>query len=176
MRRRTLLGTAAAGAAALVAGCTGTGSDPGNGSDGDPTDSPNATATGGGDGDYRVANRTFSVTSVECSTPASRVSGSIDPESPAPGAAESTVTLTGTLEGRNGCESARLASFERGPDGGTMAVGVETYVPEEDEGLACTQCLTAIDYELAVVVRGGRPGEVAVTHDGEAAGTVTFAE
>ena len=197
MDRRTFLGTLGTSIAVTVAGCieSGSGGDGagGRGGDGtDPTDTtgaagsgtttgatgstettdgsrdsatgtakePTGTPTAGGqtptDGSLAVADTTFEVTSSECGGGVDEASVAIDGD---------TVTVEGTIGGRNGCETARIA--EATVRSGTLAVAVETYVPETDEPKGCTQCLVDIRYTATVTVDGGTLDAVVVEHGDE---------
>lgn len=171
MNRRDLLRVLAPAAGALTAGCTGGGGDP----DGTATatERPSASPT---PTEYRVVDRSFAVLSSDCGTPTDDVRATLDPDPPAPDATEHVLTVTGVATGSDSCHTARLAALEPGQPGGTMRVGVETYVPDADADKACLECLIAIEYELAVTTVGGRPGAVEVTHDGEEAGRVELPE
>ena len=170
MNRRALLRSLAPATGILCTGCTGEGTD--RNSDGPTPGSPSPSPTT----EYRVVDRSFAVLANDCGTPATGISATVDPDPPAPDAAEHTVTVSGVATGSDSCHTARLATLDPGDSGGTMTVGVETYVPDSDADAVCLECLVAIEYELVVTTAGGRPGSVVVTHDGERAGRVHLPE
>jgi len=168
VNRRALLRSLAPATGILCAGCTEDGTDR-NGdrsTPGSPSSSPTT--------EYRVVDRSFTVLANDCGTPTAGISATVDPDPPAPDAAEHTVTVSGVATGSDSCHTARLATLDPGESGGTMTVGVETYVPDSDA--VCLECLVAIEYELVVTTTGGRPGSVVVSHDGERAGQVHLPE
>lgn len=170
MNRRALLGSLVSTAGVLCAGCTRSDTDPSE--DGTPADSSTPSPTA----EYRVVDRSFTVLANECGTPTGEIDASLEPDPPAPDAAEHVLTVSGLAMGTDSCHTARLATLEPGESGGTMIVDVETYVPDSDADMVCLECLVAIEYELVVTTAGGRPGTVVVTHDGERAGQITLPE
>jgi hypothetical protein len=201
MDRRTFLSTVGGGLAVAVAGCTesgdgaGTddGSDPGaNGTDGGPgtdgtTDAP--TTTDGTDdgtttesptddtsterptddgtatGDLAVADTAFEVRSNRCGGSQEAATVTVDGE---------TVTVDGLIQGSDGCHTARLAGTS--VDGGTLTVGVESYVPESEKDQVCQQCLVDIEYTATVTTTGGPPDSVVVEHGDERVTTADATE
>ena len=77
----------------------------------------------------------------------------------------STVTVTGTIVGSNGCMTADLGSANYDGDADQLDVNVVTK-EREDSGM-CTQPLVGIDYEAAFSFDGGIPSSVSVSHDGD---------
>lgn len=167
MNRRALLHALAAGGGVGCAGCTGGRT----GGDDSPETSTSSTAV-----PYRVLDRTFAAISNNCGTPVRAVDASLDPDPSATDASEYVLTIGGVIAGNDSCHRARLASLDAGSSGGTMTVGVETYVADAEPDAVCLECLVAIEYELVVTIAGGRPETVLVTHDGERAGEVTLSE
>ena len=163
MNRRTALRTVACAAAPLLAGCTGSG--------GSPVDSDEEGPTG-----PRITDRSFAVTAVECALAAESTEARFTPEPPGPDATAYTVSVTDTISGDDTCHTARLADLRLGAGGEELTLAVESYVPAENEGTACSQCLVAIDYELTVTTTGARPAMVVVVHDGERVGRVSLPE
>lgn len=181
MKRRTLLRATGASGLAVLAGCTaeGPGGEPGNGTD-EPTDSstpspsrsstdrpsPSATRSSTDDPTESSSPSTtpgtehvqssFTVTNRECGTGKNSAEGSSD---------GSTVTVSGVVDGSDTCHSAKLADAT--VEDGTLTVAVATYVPQENEGKACSQCIVDIAYEAAFEFEGDTPDRAVVTHDGE---------
>lgn len=75
---------------------------------------------------------------------------------------ESSIVVTGTVIGSDGCATARLA--EAAIEDGALNVDVETV---DASGGMCTQALQAIEYEATLTFDGEIPNEVSVSHDGE---------
>lgn len=165
MDRRRVLRAATGAAVPLLAGCTG--------SDG-PGERPTTDPEEGTPTTPRVTDRTFAVTNVECALADAAPAARFTPDPPEPGATTTTVRVTGTIAGDDSCHTARLADLRLGADGDELTVGVESYVPADEEGKACSQCLVAIDYELAVSTTGARPAAVVVVHDGERVGRLSL--
>lgn len=163
MNRRTALRAVACAATPLVAGCTGSGGAPADGS---------ATVTDEGAPEPSVRDRSFAVVSAECALAGASPEARFTPEPPEPDATTATVRVTGSIEGDDTCHTARLADL-RVADG-ELTAAVESYVPADREGAACSQCLVAIDYELTVTTAGEPPTAVVVLHDGERAGRVSL--
>jgi hypothetical protein len=167
MRRRDLLGLVAAGAAGL-AGCTGNG--PGGGPTGSPTpsdtppatDAPSATRTATPEPvALAVTDRQFEVLGVECGTAAE--SATVTHE--ATGERAGRVTVEGVVAGNDTCHSARLVSATT--TDGRLRVAVESYVPPENEGRACAECIVDVSYRAVVAYEGSGPFDVVVDHGGE---------
>lgn len=119
-------------------------------STGDPTDDGTAT------GDLAVADTAFEVTSNRCGGASEEATVTVDGE---------TVTVDGLIRGSDGCHTARLAGTT--VDGGTLTVGVESYVPESEADEVCQQCLVDIEYTATVTTTGGPPDSVVVEHGDE---------
>jgi hypothetical protein len=80
-------------------------------------------------------------------------------------AAASTVSVDGTIPGRNGCRTAELVetAYDAGEDLLTVVVGT---TPVEDAARrVCTQAIVAIEYTVTVAFDGGLPGSVTVVHE-----------
>jgi hypothetical protein len=169
VHRRALLRSLVPGAAALPAGCTGSGTDPDD--DGAVTGTPTPSSA-----TYRVVDRSVTVLANGCGAPTGEIDATLVPDSPAPDAERYRLTVSGVATGNDSCHTVRLASLDPGEPGGTMTLGVETYVPDADADAVCLECLAAIEYELVVTTVNGRPGRVAVTHDGKRAGHVELPE
>jgi hypothetical protein len=175
MERRTALRTVTCAAVPLLAGCTGSG-DPQTGSEGTARPSPEPT---GSDTDMptpRITDRSFVVTAVECSLAADSPDARFTPEPPEPDATTATVEVTGAISGDDTCHTARLTDLRLQAGGDEVTVAVASYVPPENEGTACGECLVAIDYELTVTTAGARPSAVVVVHDGKRVGRVALPE
>lgn len=171
MNRRALLRGLAPAVGGLCAGCTGNGAErTGNGAATDTATPPSPSP------EYGVVDRSFTVLASDCGTQTSAVEASLDPSPPAPNAEDHVLTVTGVITGADSCHTARLATLDPGEPGGTMSVGVETYVASSDADAVCLKCLVAIEYELVVTTAGGRPGAVVVTHDGEGASRIALPE
>lgn len=174
MKRRTLLSSVTAGAAAALAGCLDTGVGPGgDGNDGGSGDGDDGGS--GGDGTTTtsstpsVADSSLSVTSAECGTGTNEASV----DASGVGSSGGTVTVTGTIMGNDQCYTAKLkaASYDAGAD--ALTVNVVSYVPEEEKDSACGQCIVDIAYEASVEVSGGTPGTVVVRHGDETVAEVS---
>jgi len=203
MDRRTFLSTVGGGltVAVAAAGCTesgdGAGTDDGsdpdaNDTDGGPgtdgtTDAPgttdgtddgtttesptNDTSTEGSTddgtatGDLAVADTAFEVRSNRCGRSQEEATVTVNGE---------TVTVDGLIQGSDGCHTARLAGTS--VDGGTLTVGVESYVPESEKDQVCQQCLVDIEYTATVTTTGGPPDSVVVEHGDERVTTADATE
>jgi hypothetical protein len=146
MNRRAYL--AAAGAFAL-AGCTGDG-----GSGGSPTSEP--TMTDSPTDDTPTLDGTTFSRRKECET--------VDDATVTFDVEALTATVTGCIQGKNGCMQARLADGSYDAEADVLTVGVETFDPTEP-GTACTEALVARGYEVTATFRKALPGTVAVVHD-----------
>ncbi|MFC7226819.1 hypothetical protein N0B31_05335 [Salinirubellus salinus] len=169
MRRRDLLGLVAAGTAGL-AGCTGSG--PGGRPTDSPTPSETPTATDSPSASptrtttpepvaLAVTDRQFEVLGVECGTAAE--SATVSHEST--GERTGRVTVEGVVAGNDTCHSARLVSATATDD--SLDVAVESYVPPENEGRACAECIVDVSYRAVVSYEGPGPFDVVVEHGGE---------
>lgn len=172
MKRRTLLQLASVSSLGLLAGCTGEGpgTGPGDGTDEpsdstdtqtasptessteSPTESPTPT-TSPSNGEFASS---FTVTNNECGTAKNSAEGSAD---------GSTVTITGVITGSDACYSAKLADAT--VEDGALEVAVASYVPPENEGKACADCVVDISYEATFEFDGSTPDRAVVAHDGE---------
>ena len=103
-----------------------------------------------------VVDTSFEVTSNDCGGGVDEATASVDGD---------TVTVEGTIGGRNGCETARIA--ETTVKDGTLTVSVETYVPETEEPQGCVECLVDIVYTSTLTVEGGPLDAVVVRHGDE---------
>jgi hypothetical protein len=77
-----------------------------------------------------------------------------------------TVSLSGTIEGSDGCKTAALGAVEYDAASDTLAVDVVTRDREGTEDQACTQATIYIDYEATVTFSRGLPTAIEVSHDG----------
>jgi hypothetical protein len=100
----------------------------------------------------------FSVTNVSSDSPERSADASFDEE-------ESTVTVTGTIVGNNGCMTADVGSANYDAEDDQLDVNVVT-TEREDSG-TCTQQLVAIDYEATFSFESAIPTSVSVSHDGQ---------
>ncbi len=144
-----------------VAGCTAGPSDDGAGGT-DPNDSNDSNDSNGTDGASGAAvnllNTDFEVVSQDCGQ------GTNDSDV---AYGESSVTVEGVVSGSDTCYTARLQDATYDADADTLTVAVESYVPEENEGQACAQCIVDIQYTATADFEGGLPAKVVVTHGGE---------
>lgn len=184
MNRRTLLRGLAGAAVLSLGGCTAR--DDGNGGPGDtpaprptesptpasettvsptdptvtgtppPTDAETPTTTPTPAAPGAVTGRSFSVGGVDCGQ--QRDGASVSWDRP-----DSTVTVTGTIWGRDTCSTAELAGVSLEDDTLTVTVRA-TRRASAGETTACGQCIVEIDYEATVSFDRGLPGEVVVVH------------
>ncbi|MFC5969723.1 hypothetical protein ACFPYI_00115 [Halomarina salina] len=111
--------------------------------------------TGTASGSLAVVDTSFEVTSSECGGGVSEATVSVDSD---------TVSIDGTIGGRNGCDTARIAGTT--VESGTLTVSVERYTPESEDPTACVDCLTDIEYTSSVTIEG-TPDTVVVNHGDE---------
>lgn len=143
MKRRSVL----AGLAALTtAGCLG-GAPPGTDSP-TPTATPTRTPT-----DTPERNVEFSVTNRACGNGTNAATVSFGPD---------TITVDGTIGGRDTCDTAVFESAEWAD--GHLTVRVQIAREKGTETLACAQCLTDIDYTATIPVGNRNPTKVTVIH------------
>lgn len=143
MKRRSVL----AGLVALTtAGCLGD-SPPGTDSP-TPTTTPTRTPT-----DTPGRDVEFAVTDRACGNGTNAVSVSFDPD---------TITVDGTIGGRDTCDTALLEATEWSD--GHLTVRVQIAREKGTETLACAQCLTDIDYSAKIPVGDRTPSKVTVIH------------
>lgn len=165
MNRRDVLARTGTLALALAAGCltnpgdeeppdggdtpTGTPTDsPTPSDDPGPTETPSPTETPG----PSAGDPTFEILGV----------GPGQAENSAEVSFDDGVTVEGTIGGRNGCYTARLA--EAATADGTLRVLVEAYEDRaEDE--ACTDALVDVEYRARFRFDGAAPSRVVVEHD-----------
>ncbi len=76
------------------------------------------------------------------------------------------VSVTGTIVGSDGCQTAALDSATYDPDETHLAVAVVTEPHEDAEEMYCTQQLKPIGYEATFSFEGGIPDRASVSHDG----------
>lgn len=164
MRRRALLGLVGAGVVGL-AGCTsdappadGDTSSPTPTETETPTDTPAPTPQ---PEPVAVTGSEFEVRSIACG--AGHASAAVSHAST--GERTGRVTVEGVVVGSDTCHSARLV--EAVASDGSLRVALKSYVPEENEGKACAECLVDVTYRVAVDYEGDGPFEVVVEHDGE---------
>lgn len=141
MNRRRFIATAATLGAVAGAGCLA--SDGGDAETPTPTDTPTMSTTD------------FTVLQVESGTEVDEASV---------GFQETTVSVTGTIWGADGCTTAELASADYDPDSGELTVEIATKKEESTGDVACTQAIVEIDYEATVTFENGLPDRVVVTH------------
>jgi len=157
VRRRRLLRSVGAVAAAGLAGCLGAGESPDGGSEPRTTDDWTPTPIP----PEVEPPTTFTTASSRCGNQVNRADVTVD---------HRTVTVEGTTWGREACYVARLDSATL--DDGTLTVRVVTErAADPDE--SCAQCIAEIEYR-AVVEPSDRPAEVVVVHDGETVATVSI--
>jgi hypothetical protein len=155
MKRRSVL----AGLAALTtAGCLGN-SPPGTDSP-TPTTTPTRTPT-----DTPGRDVAFSVTDRACGNGTNAASVSFAPD---------TITVDGTIGGRDTCDTALLDAAEW--NDGHLTVWVQIAREKGTETLACAQCLTDIHYNATIPIGDGTPSKVTVIHRSQSGSqTVTTA-
>ncbi|MFC7075264.1 hypothetical protein [Haloarcula halophila] len=78
---------------------------------------------------------------------------------------DSTVSVTGTIWGRNGCRTAALSGATYDQGSGELTVAVETADRTAETDVACTQAIAEIEYRAVVSLSHGLPDTVVVTHD-----------
>lgn len=86
------------------------------------------------------------------------------PESASVTVDDGTVTVTGTIEGNNGCYTARLAEAVIEDD--ALVVRIESY-EDADENQDCTMAIIYLEYRTTIERRGEVPETVRVEHNGE---------
>lgn len=76
---------------------------------------------------------------------------------------DSTVVVTGTIQGSDGCKTAALkrVTYNRSDD--RLLVHVETV--DREGAQSCTEALVYIDYEATIRFEGGIPSQISVSHD-----------
>jgi hypothetical protein len=154
VNRRTLLRTLGAGGGALLAGCLDR--PPGDGA-GTPTSTSTATPE-----PTHITDRSFEVTNVACGTTGEAATVTFEPNA---------VTVEGSITAPDPCHSAELDSATYDADADRLTVAVRSHLPEENRSQACVECIADVDYRARVSHRGGDPGTVVVTHDGERVAT-----
>ena len=166
MRRRALLGLVGASAVGL-AGCTGEAPGGGTTDSPEPTDTPTGTPTGTAEPEPEpivLTDRSFEVTDQACGEGRSEATVSHEPLDGQAG----RVVVDGVVTGRDSCYSARLAdvAVEQG-DEQTLRIAVEPYVPAENQGKGCADCIVDVAYQSTVSYEGAGPFTVVVEHEGE---------
>ena len=107
----------------------------------------------------------FSVTDVSSGSPANTADASFDDDT-------RTVSVTGSIIGRNGCMTAALGSVTYDAKRDRLEVDVVS-TEREDSGM-CTQQLVGIDYEATFSFGGGIPSQASVSHDGDGVTTAAY--
>jgi hypothetical protein len=146
MNRRRLLQCLGTAGIAAIGGCLGSG----------PADDDTPTSTPTTDRPPVVDTVEFSVVGRTSGQQRDTATVSTD---------ESTVTVTGTIWGRNGCRTARLSGATSDQGAGELTVAVETADETEETAVACTQAIVEIEYRAVVSMSRGLPDTVVVTHD-----------
>lgn len=123
-----------------------------------PTEGESANGGSSSDETPTLQASSFSVTDVSSSSPAESADASFDED-------ESTVSVTGTILGKNGCMTADLGSANYDAEDDQLDVTVVTK-EREDAGM-CTQQVVAIDYEATFSFEDAIPSSVSVSHDGQ---------
>lgn len=157
MKRRDLLTLFGAAISSSVAGCLGGGNpiDGTNETTDTTTTTSTDTTTGTTDTDAMIRDTSFEVETIEQQSQDENAVVSVDGQ---------TVTVTGTIWGRNGCYTARLGDV--GFTDGTLVVAIESYEDRDDDE-ACTEANVYIDYTATIELDTEPPGEIRVTHNGE---------
>lgn len=158
MKRRGLLAGASTVAATVLGGCL---SDPLDGEEPPaggttPTDTPtdSSTPTDGNSPTPSMQDSSFEVLGVESGQGENSADVSFD----------DAVTVEGTIGGRNGCYTARLAAADSTDEG--LRILVEAY-EDKEEGEMCTEALVDIDYRATFEYEGELPERVVVEHDSQ---------
>ncbi|WP_135852366.1 hypothetical protein [Halorussus salinus] len=102
-----------------------------------------------------IAATELELLGVECGEPTSEASVAF-----ADGG--SSVVVSGTIPGSNGCYLAKLVEASYDSETRTLDVTVSSAAKEGSQ--VCTQCIVKIDYEATVSVSGDGPERVTVTH------------
>jgi hypothetical protein len=152
MRRRTVLGLAAALSSGGLAGCAG------DGDSGRPSPTPTETRE-----QSTVAEATLTVREIADGHTIDQATVSVQADGPA-------IVVEGIIWGSDGCKTATLETVEYDAGRDTLRVAVTT-TDREDAGDVCTETVVEIDYRVRVALTGALPGTVAVTHDGRAVTT-----
>lgn len=126
--------------------------------DGETLASGEGSQGSGSDDTPTLQASSFSVTDVSSSSPERAADAEFNED-------ESTIVVTGTIVGNNGCMTADLGSASYDPDDDQLDVNVVT-TEREDSG-ACTEQLIGIDYEAMFSFEHGIPSSVSVSHDGD---------
>lgn len=157
MERRTFVVAAATAASTAIAGCTGGAAGGGGGDDTESseTEEPTATTTATPDdgGEFpRITNRSFERTG-DATEPGESATVAFDTD---------LVTVSGVIQGSDGCKQASLAAAEYDQAAGELRIRVETV---DEGGDVCTQQLVYREYDAAVEFAGGLPQAVVVEHE-----------
>lgn len=169
MRRREVLGLVGASAVGL-AGCTGDAPSGGSTDSPEPTDTPESTDTPTDSPTasptpepvaLTIQDRQFEALATECGEGANSATVSHE----ATGEDTGRITVDGVVRGSDTCHSARLVGAVA--EGESLRVSVESYVPEENEGMACAECIVDVSYRAVLDYEGSGPFEVVVEHGGE---------
>ena len=156
MHRRQLLRRTPALSALAIAGCAGDSPPAGDG--GTPTDdTPTPTPTEPPE-TVELAEYHFEVTGRDSSG-----EGTADVEFDTE---TYEVRFTGTIQGKNGCQTAALQAIDYDREADEVTLSVRTK-KAEGAGDACTQQLVYVDYEATVSFTGGIPSQASVVHDGQ---------
>jgi hypothetical protein len=168
MNRRALL-SGLTTSLAVLSGCLESGSSGGtDGSDGgtdgsgddtsptasppdSPTESPPDSPTAGG---TRLVEQSLTVDSVQCGNSFGETDVTIEGR---------TVTVDGTIDGKDSCYSARLGTVEYDESEDELRVTVES-VSDADPDEVCQTCIVEIDYAARFEFEGGTPETVSVEH------------
>lgn len=146
MRRRQVL---AGASMALLAGCLTDGGSPSNGGTSPP---PGETTTP----TPEVDNTFLKIPNSGCGEITERADVSADEDA-------LRVIVDGTTSAPSACYTARLADAAYDADADELRVTIETYDSSE-EGEACAQCITELDYVATAEFSGALPGSVVVVH------------
>lgn len=170
-RRHFIAGLGGLTAALGLAGClTGPGAGPDTPSPEPPTSSPPATPTpeptDSGDHPVTPAETSFQVLDRSCGQGGNAATVSFG---------EGSVTVEGTIGGRDTCDTAELASASLHLD--VLEVVVAVVEEDPDATVACAQCLTDIEYVFRAADLGDGPARVRVVHEtADGRETVTVAD
>lgn len=154
---------------------TSTGNDQSTG-DGDspvahtPTDGECSETTQSSGTPVSLAGSSLKLLDSGCGNPTDEASVQFEPDS-------TTVVVSGTIWGSDGCAVPTLADVRYDGQADELSVTVTTKNRQTEEPMACIQCIVELDYRATVEFDGGLPESVTVTHDhgegGEIVATAT---
>lgn len=157
MKRRTFMITTAAGLAGL-SGCIDGGGN-GNGNGGNNTTGNNSDNDGQNNtGTPELTDTEFEVQDIQSGTEVNEAQVEFDQEN-------SSVGITGTISGSDGCKTAALSNAEYNQEEDELRVEIITR-DREDAGDTCTQAIVEINYTATIHFSGSLPHNASVYHNG----------